>query len=493
MPHSAVVRIFATEQEPDYDSPWQARSSSSSTGSGVVIGPRKILTSAHVVANATFIQIQRISDTNKLIARVVGICHDADLALLEVESSTFMRGITVPKIGELPSRQDRVAVVGFPVGGDEVSFTEGVVSRIEVQRYSHSQRYLLAVTVDAAINSGNSGGPVFRKGKVVGIAFQGLNEADGIGEMVPAPIIKNFIAGIRKTPKMPLPTLGVSAQNLENPALRKQLKMGKSDSGALVLKVEYGSSSYGVIREGDTLLKIGTTKIANNCTVAYRGKHRTRFDVIMGEKQVGDTLSLELLRDGKKMKVSIELKEKVEFVPRSRYEVTPSYFIFGGLVFQTLSRDYLSTWDNWWEKAPKEFLHLYFSGTRTAQRLEAVILSQILADEVNVGYEGLYSESVISVNGKKPKDIRHFVSLVEKSVDTVEIVTSSNSKIVFSMKRARERNGPILERYRIERDRSSDLVRSPVPRSASPTAIKPKKRVKRTATKVSRPVSKKKP
>ena len=190
-----------------------------------MIGPRKILTSAHVVANATFIQIQRISDTNKLIARVVGICHDADLALLEVESSTFMRGITVPKIGELPSRQDRVAVVGFPVGGDEVSFTEGVVSRIEVQRYSHSQRYLLAVTVDAAINSGNSGGPVFRKGKVVGIAFQGLNEADGIGEMVPAPIIKNFIAGIRKTPKMPLPTLGVSAQNLENPALRKQLKM----------------------------------------------------------------------------------------------------------------------------------------------------------------------------------------------------------------------------------------------------------------------------
>ncbi|MBL4633613.1 MAG: trypsin-like peptidase domain-containing protein, partial [Kofleriaceae bacterium] len=460
MPHSAVVRIYATEQEPDYDSPWQARSPSSSTGSGVVVSPRKILTSAHVVANATFIQIQRISDTNKLVAKVVGICHDADLALLEVESASFMKGIKIPAIGDLPARRDRVAVVGFPVGGDEVSITEGVVSRIEVQRYSHSQRYLLAVTVDAAINSGNSGGPVFRKGKVVGIAFQGLNDADGIGEMVPSPIIKNFLSGIKGSHKMSLPTLGLATQNLENPVLRQQLAMGKADSGKLVLKVEYGSSCHGIVLEGDTLLKIGTTKIANNSTVAYRGKHRTRFDVILGEKQVGDTLKLQVLRAGKKKNLSIVLKEKVDLVPRSQYDVTPSYFIFGGLVFQSLCRDYLTTWDNWWEKAPKEFLYLYYSGSRTTQKHETVILSQILADEINVGYEGLYSESVLSVNGKKPKDIRHFVSLVENSVDLVEIRTSSNSRIVFSMKLARARTTPILERYRIERDRSSDLLPS---------------------------------
>ena len=72
----------------------------------------------------------------------------------------------------MPRLRDEVAVVVYPVGGEEISITEGVVSRIEVQRYSHSQRHLLAVTVDAAINAGNSGGPVFGDGKVVGIAFQ---------------------------------------------------------------------------------------------------------------------------------------------------------------------------------------------------------------------------------------------------------------------------------------------------------------------------------
>ncbi len=492
MPHSAVVRIYATEQEPDYDSPWQARSPHSSTGSGVVISPRRILTSAHVVANATFIQIQRISDTNKIIATVVGICHDADLALLEVENTTFMKGIKIPKIGVLPSRRDRVAVVGFPVGGDEVSITEGVVSRIEVQRYTHSQRYLLAVTVDAAINHGNSGGPVFRKGAVVGIAFQGLNDADGIGEMVPPPIIKNFLAGIKDTPKMPLPTLGVATQNLENPSLRAQLGMAKNDTGVLVLRVAHGSSSYGVIKEGDTLLKIGTSKIANNSTINYRGKHRTRFDVIMGERQVGDTLAFQILREGKKHKVTLTLKEKVDLIPRSQYDVTPSYFIFGGLVFQTLCRDYLATWDNWWEKAPKEFLHLYYSGMRTAHKQEAIILSQILADEINIGYEGLYSESIMSVNGKKPRDIQHFVSLVEKSTNTVEIHTSSNSRIVFDVKKARLRSAPILERYRIERDRSVNLMPSWQDKQR-PEAIKPSKKVRKSPPRKKPAVTKKPP
>src|SRR4030095_13017077 len=185
---------YATTQDPDYDSPWQAQVPQASTGSGVVIGPGRVLTGAHVIANATFVQVQKISDTEKVVARVVGVCHDCDLALSEVGDRRFRDGIDPAKLGELPDLRDRVAVVGFPIGGEEISITEGVVSRIEVQRYSHSQRYLLAVTVDAAINKGNSGGPVFKSGNVVGIAFQKLENAENVGEMVPAPIIRHFLA-----------------------------------------------------------------------------------------------------------------------------------------------------------------------------------------------------------------------------------------------------------------------------------------------------------
>jgi S1-C subfamily serine protease len=71
--------------------------------------------------------------------------------------------------------REKVYVLGFPVGGNDLSITEGVVSRVEVQSYSHSHARALAVTVDAAINSGNSGGPVLSQltGGLVGVAFQG--------------------------------------------------------------------------------------------------------------------------------------------------------------------------------------------------------------------------------------------------------------------------------------------------------------------------------
>jgi S1-C subfamily serine protease len=128
-----VVRIFATTQAPDFECPWQAQAPEACTGSGVVVGDRHILTGAHVVANGTFLQVQRLSEPDKVTARVRSVCHDADLALLEVDDPSFTEGIAAPAIGDLPGFSDRVSVVGFPIGGEEISVTEGVVSRLELQ------------------------------------------------------------------------------------------------------------------------------------------------------------------------------------------------------------------------------------------------------------------------------------------------------------------------------------------------------------------------
>ena len=172
--HDSVIKVFATVQASNYSSPWQAAVIDSSTGSGVVIAPGQVLTGAHVVANGTFIEVQKLSNPNKAIAHVKAICHESDLALLEVEDPEFLSDVEPVPLGELPELQDRVSVLGYPVGGEELSVTEGILSRIEVQTYTHSQRRLLAGTVDAAINDGNSGGPVVQDGKVVGIAFQSI-------------------------------------------------------------------------------------------------------------------------------------------------------------------------------------------------------------------------------------------------------------------------------------------------------------------------------
>ncbi|CAK9023093.1 Putative protease Do-like 3 [Durusdinium trenchii] len=126
-----------------------------------------VLTAAHVVADARDIRVQLLAcpgaSPEKFFARVVAVAHDCDLALLEVRDPRCFEGATpmeLLKPQEMLEMQSRVQVMGFPIGGDYLSITEGVLSRIEVVDYSHSRRSCLALTVDAAINAGNSGGPV---------------------------------------------------------------------------------------------------------------------------------------------------------------------------------------------------------------------------------------------------------------------------------------------------------------------------------------------
>ncbi|HSD86358.1 MAG TPA: trypsin-like peptidase domain-containing protein [Kofleriaceae bacterium] len=460
--HPEVVRVFATSQDPDFDGPWQARTPSNSTGSAVVIGPGLLLTGAHVVANATFLQIQKVSHPDKAIARVKAVSHDCDLALLEVvEPPDFLDDIEPAEVGPMPKLRDEVAVVGYPVGGEEISITEGVVSRIEVQRYSHSQRHLLAVTVDAAINAGNSGGPVFGDGKVVGIAFQKLTGVDNIGEMVPPPIIRSFLDGVEKGKRPEIPALGITTQNLENPLLRKQLALGEGERGVVVLHVDHGGSADGVLQPRDVITSIDGLQIANNGTVQFMNRFRTRYDVVLGYRYIGDKVKLDIKRNGASKTVELQLAPWQPLVPRSRYDQLPQYFVYGGLVFQTLTRDYLTTWDKWWNKAPKEFLNYYYLGYRTAEQHEVVILTQILADEINVGYAHLYNEAIATLNGKQPLDMVDFVEQLSAARGVVEITTTSGGMIMLDADEVRKATPRILTRYHIPRDRTPDLPGAP--------------------------------
>jgi S1-C subfamily serine protease len=453
-----VVRVYCTYQDPDYENPWQSLASRGSTGSGVIIGRNRILTGAHVVANATFLQVQKPSDPNKVVARILQVSHDSDLALLEVDDPAFTHGIRPAEIGELPRLRDEVAVVGYPVGGDELSITEGVVSRIEVQRYEHSQRYLLAVTVDAAINEGNSGGPVFCRGKVVGVAFQALDDAENIGEMVPAPVIRTFLDGVRRRKRPEVPGLGIMMQNLENPALRKHLGMKENEGGVLITAVQYGATAWGKLDRGDVLLEIDGMKIAANGTVRYRGRFRCQFDVVVGEHFIGDKITARILRDGRRRTVTMTMQPMAWLVPRSEFDVRPSWYLFGGLVFSRVTVEYLRVWgDNWWDKAPKNLLNLYYNGDRTEERQEVIVIAQVLADQINVGYESFHNDFIEEVNGVRPKDLAEFVKIVDAQKKSVVMRTGAGGMIMLEVQKARRALDRIRQVYRLSEDRSDDL------------------------------------
>ena len=456
--HASVMRVFTTYQRPDYYSPWQTTPTESALGSAVLVGPNQILTGAHVVADATFIQIQKLSAPDKAIAQVIAICHDSDLALLAVDDDSFLHDLTPAELGGLPEMREPVSVVGFPVGGEELSITEGVVSRIEVQRYTQSGRHLLAITVDAAINNGNSGGPVFNaEGLVIGIAFQGSDDTQNQGEMVPIPLIQHFLDGIANNRPLAIPELGIRVQNLENPTMRMALGMKPEQTGVVVRSVSFGGSASGILRAGDVIMTLAGQNLANNETVRFRNRFRTSYHALMCEYYVGEELELGILRKGEARNLKLTLEGAKPLVPEHQYETVPTYFVFAGLVFQPLSLDYLCAWDDWEKNAPNELVYEYDFGRRTEERQAIVILSQVLPDEINVGYGKLHYRVVRSLNGIPPRHMTDFVKRLESTQGFVEIELSSGECIVLDFAEAQASGERILSRYRIGQDRSPDL------------------------------------
>ena len=262
----AVVKIFATHTEPNYSLPWQRKRQIASTSSGFIIDGRRILTNAHSVEHSTQVKVKHRGSDTKYVAKVLAIGAECDLALLTVEEDAFWAGVTPIAMGKLPRLQDSVTVVGFPIGGDTISVTAGVVSRIEMTAYAHSSCELLGVQIDAAINSGNSGGPCFDdKGMCIGVAFQSLarEEADGIGYIVPEPVVSHFLHDVASNGRYTgFPVLGIEWQKLESDSLRRSLGLAPTQKGVLVRRVEPTSECARHLKRGDVLLAFDDAVIA---------------------------------------------------------------------------------------------------------------------------------------------------------------------------------------------------------------------------------------
>ena len=206
-----VVKVYSVHCGQHPMMPWAVRQQEESAGSGFSImhnGSMCILTNAHVVADATYVEVRKAGDARKYVATRQKLAHECDLATLHVDDARFWEGVEPLAFGAMPCLQDEVSVVGYPEGGEGVSITQGVVSRIEIQRYAHSGVSLLAIQIDAAINPGNSGGPALDEdGAVIGVAFQNQQDSQNIGYVIPVPTIAHFLADVEASDPTEVPRL----------------------------------------------------------------------------------------------------------------------------------------------------------------------------------------------------------------------------------------------------------------------------------------------
>ncbi|KAG6584234.1 Protease Do-like 9 [Cucurbita argyrosperma subsp. argyrosperma] len=419
----AVVKVFCVHTEPNFSLPWQRKRQYSSSSSGFVIGGRRVLTNAHSVEHHTQVKLKKRGSDTKYLATVLAIGTECDIAMLTVDDDEFWVGVSPVEFGELPALQDAVTVVGYPIGGDTISVTSGVVSRIEILSYVHGSTELLGLQIDAAINSGNSGGPAFNdKGNCVGIAFQSLKheDAENIGYVIPTPVILHFIRDYEKNGAYTgFPILGLEWQKMENPDLCEAMGMKKDQKGVRIRRIDPTGPESKVLKPSDIILGFDGVDIANDGTVPFRHGERIGFSYLVSQKYTGDSATIKVLRNSETLSFNYQLATYRRLIPAHNEGKPPSYYIIAGFVFSTVSVPYLrSEYGKDYEyEAPVKLLDKLLHSMPQSPDEQLVVVSQVLVADINIGYEDIVNTQVLAFNGKPVKNLKSLANMVESCDD----------------------------------------------------------------------------
>lgn len=460
---NAVVKIYTTSAAPDYFTPWRLLNPQQSSGSGAVISGNRILTNAHVLADARYIQAKKNGDPKKYLARVSFISHEADLAILTVEDPSFFKGLRPLPFGKLPAPLQEVSVYGYPFGGNSLSITKGILSRVEHQYYAHGGSYLLAGQIDAAINPGNSGGPVIVDQKIVGVVMQAntSRRAENLGYFVPPSVIRHVLKDAEDSVHDGFPDLGFRTQNLESPAMKDAVSLPDDKNGILVAKVFDKSPAHSHLKVNDVILSIDGYDIADDRSIEFRPNLRTNFKYAVDQHHFGDEIELLISRNGAPKKVTLTIEKpshSFSLVKDEQFDRLPQYYIYGGIVFVPLNMNLIKRWGrDWHSKAPIEFLHAR-NRWSSADKRELVVALKVMAADVNLGYHDWKNWIIDEVNGTPIKDFQSFCELIKNNTEPhVTFKDQNGYQLVIDHAKALATEQDILNLYQIPSKYSKGL------------------------------------
>jgi len=469
---SSVVNIEVNSFKYSYEKPWMQPNITKAAGTGFIIQlnqKKYILTNAHVVSNSFQIRVRRTGQEKYYFAKIKHIAHDCDLALLDIDNSIsnefeFYQDALPLEIGDVPELNTPVLVIGYPIGGEKVSITQGIVSRIDMDTYSHSGvDSHLVIQVDAAINPGNSGGPAIYNGKVIGVAFQILRSGENLGYLIPPPVIKKFLKDVSLDQNYDgYIELGVVTQTTENPMMKKALNLPPEykNNGILIYDILSDSSAEGYLQKGDVLLEIQNQKITDQGEVYINGEYRDYIELI-DNLEKGENINVKVFRNNQILLKSFSAKiTKTLDFQRKSYDEPPEYVLFGGLLFQPLNSDLMSTYSSIWLSNNRSDILFYYyypiQNKTNVHNEQLIVLTQVLPYGKNQ-YAKEFTHLILeSINNIKIKNLPHLWEVLQKEIkNTKEIQFAfKNEKLplIFSSEELYNMHQQILKNYSILRD-----------------------------------------
>ena len=431
----SLLKINATSQGYNLHIPWQKESPQAKRGLGVVISENRVLVTAQMVADATYIELELPESGKRLPAKVLALDYEANVALLGSATSgaknTDFFADLQPMTLDISARiGDSLSIWQTGRVGDLI-VTPLRISKVLTQRYVVDGASFLVYEAQGIIRSeANSFTlPVVKGGKLAGLLLT-YDSKNQVATVLPAPIIEHFLRDTADGKYEGFPSLGVEFQQTLDEQFREYLSIADRKGGVFVSGVMKGATADKIgVKKGDIVLSINGNSIDSRSDYqdpqfgALSASHLVR-----GRAFVGDKVEIQVLRDGKEMTLSGNLvrKEPSGFlVTPYIFDRGPNYVMMSGLLFQELSKPYLDSFGN--EQRSGAILRLARIAEQPEEfekqgRRKLVFLSAVLPTPSVQGYERLGGQVVNKVNGRTINDLRDLDEAFKTPKDGIHLI-----------------------------------------------------------------------
>jgi S1-C subfamily serine protease len=465
---SSIVLVEVETTPIDFTRPWKRLDPYSVQGTGSIIEGHYILTAAHVVDAAVSIYVTRADHSDSYGARVHAVSYELDLAVLTVDNPRFFEGAEPLGLEDLWRESSDLVAYGFPYRDFEMEHEVGRFANVHRSPYSISDLSNLKYTIGIAGRPGYSGGPLTLNGRMTGMLIEG-DEAQEIGFAVPSQVVRHFLKDIEDGRVDGTAALIGAWQRMENPQIRAYYGLDFDETGVMVKSVLKPDSGQPRLRRGDIILAIDGCNVQNDGTVAFDPQWRVSFQYLVDRKQVGDTVSVELLRNHRQVTVDVPLtganKTHMRLAPYL-YDKMPSYLVAGGFVFSTLTGNYTHDFDSdavTYRTWVRQVQLAETFRTPDESRDEAIVLVRLLNDATTDGYSDCFAHVVSQVDGRPIRNMRDLAAAFDDNGRAYHriVLQPDDKEIILSRKVLGDRQQAILDEYQIPADRSPDLAVAP--------------------------------
>jgi hypothetical protein len=455
---NAVIQIEVTSKVYNYIQPW-ARDEHKTYKSGVYVGEHEIITTADGLADQTLIRLKKQGGGLFSLGTVVWIDYQANLAALTTDENDFWTGLQPAKLADPNPISGDVRILTWQ--DDQLQNRQGEIDEMSVDNAALSFVSVPVLRIDSTIPGAGWGEAVTVNNELIGLASQ---QSGNTVTAIPSSFINSILKARRNKTYTGLGYFDFTWDAPQNPLCLDYLKLPGPARGVIVKETGLKPGVASIVKPHDIILQIDGFDID-----AEGNYHDPQYKKLCLEnlssrgKWAGMDCKFKIWRDGKEMNVTYKLPlsdYRDALVPQQSFDQDPEYVLVGGFVFVPLTEAYLRSWGSDWRQRAPFRLAYYDTDKVTPERPQRVVLSQVLPNAVNIGYEGLRNSVLDQINGIKIKQIADIATALKSPVNGFDVFTfetgESVQEAVLDASDLDHANTEIMDLYHIPADHVLD-------------------------------------